>query len=122
MTECLGIIRALQANRIKDVAVITDGRFSGWTKGYLAIGNVCPEAQVGGPLALVQKGDPIRVDVPNRRLDVDISEEEMARRKSKWSPPDQSKITGTLLIYATTALQADEGAGWPVRWSDLDRR
>jgi dihydroxy-acid dehydratase len=122
MTECLGIIRALQANRIKDVAVITDGRFSGWTKGYLAIGNVCPEAQVGGPLAHVQKGDPIRVDVPNRTLDVDITEKEMARRKSKWSPPDQSKITGTLLMYATTALQADEGAGWPVRWSDLDRR
>ncbi len=122
MTECLGIIRALQTNGIKDVAVITDGRFSGWTKGYLAIGNVCPEAQVGGPLALVQTGDPIRVDVPNRTLDVALSEKEMARRKSEWNPPDQSDITGTLLMYATTALQADEGAGWPVRWSDLDRR
>jgi dihydroxy-acid dehydratase len=122
MMECLRIIMALKASGTKDVAVITDGRFSGWTKGYLAIGNVCPEAQVGGPLALVQKGDPIRIDVPNRRLDVDISEREMARRKSTWSPPDQSKITGTLLMYATTALQADQGAGWPVRWSDLDRR
>ena len=120
MTECLRIIYALRSKRVKDVAVITDGRFSGWTKGYLAIGNVCPEAQVGGPLALVQDGDSIRVDVPNRRLDVDISEEEMARRKSKWTPRDQSHITGTLLLYAKMALQADQGAGWPVRWSDMD--
>ncbi len=104
------------------MAVITDGRFSGWTKGYLAIGNVCPEAQVGGPLALVREGDTIRVDVPNRRLDVQVSEEEMEKRKSEWIPRDQSDVTGTLLIYATSALQADLGAGWPVRWSDLDKK
>jgi len=122
MRECLSIVNALKSKRVKDVAVITDGRFSGWTKGYLAIGNVCPEAQVGGPLALLQDGDPIVVDVPNRRLDVDISEKEMEKRKSNWRPPDQSHITGTLLMYATSALQADQGAGWPVRWSDLDGR
>ena len=121
MTECLGIVMALKANGVKDVAVITDGRFSGWTKGYLAIGNVCPEAQVGGPLAFVQNGDSIRVDVPNRKLDVNISEEEMAKRKSQWAPRNQSYITGILLLYAKTALQADQGAGWPVRWSDLGR-
>jgi dihydroxy-acid dehydratase len=121
MTECLGIIIALKSRQVKDVAVITDGRFSGWTKGYLAIGNVCPEAQVGGPLALVQEGDKIRVDVPSRKLELEVSEKEMKRRKSKWTPPDQSNVTGTLLIYATTALQADQGAGWPVRWSDLDK-
>ncbi len=122
MTECLGIIIALKTRKVKDVAVITDGRFSGWTKGYLAIGNVCPEAQVGGPLALVKEGDKIRVDVPNRRLDLQISDEEMKSRKSAWKPLDQSNVTGTLLIYATTALQADEGAGWPVRWSDLGKK
>jgi dihydroxy-acid dehydratase len=122
MTECLGIIIQLKSRRIRDVAVITDGRFSGWTKGYLAIGNVCPEAQVGGPLALVREGDTIRVDVPNRRLDVLVSEEEMEKRKSEWTPRDQSGVTGTLLIYATSALQADLGAGWPVRWSDLDKK
>jgi dihydroxy-acid dehydratase len=120
MTECLGIVFALKSNNVKDVAVITDGRFSGWTKGYLAIGYVCPESQVGGPLALVQEGDTISVDVPNRRLDLKISDEEMASRKAQWSPRDQSHVTGTLLLYARTALQADDGGGWPVRWSDLD--
>ena len=118
MTECLSIISALKARQIKDVAVITDGRFSGWTKGYLAIGNVCPESQVGGPLGLVQEGDKIRVDVPNRLLDLQITDEALAHRKAAWTPPDQSHVTGLLLLYAMTALQADEGAGWPVRWSD----
>ena len=104
----------------ESIALLTDGRFSGWTKGYLAIGNVCPEAQVGGPLALVRDGDKIDIDVPNRKLDVDISEEEIAQRRSEWTPPDQSHVKGTLLMYAMTALQADKGAGWPVRWSDKD--
>jgi len=121
MTECLGIIIALKSKKIKDVAVITDGRFSGWTKGYLGIGNVCPEAQVGGPLCLVKEGDKIRVDVPNRKLDLLVPAAELKKRRSTWKPMDQSKITGTPLIYATQALQADQGAGWPVRWSDLDR-
>jgi dihydroxy-acid dehydratase len=120
MTECLGIVFALRNNNVKDVAVITDGRFSGWTKGYLAIGYVCPEAQVGGPLALVQEGDVIHVDVPKRRLELKVSDKELAERKARWVPRDQSNITGTLLIYAKTALQADQGGGWPVRWSDID--
>lgn len=120
MTECLGIVFALKSKNIKDVAVITDGRFSGWTKGYLAIGNVCPESQIGGPLALVSEGDTISVDVPRRRLDLKVPEEEIARRRSQWSPRDQSHVTGTLLLYARTALQADQGAGWPVRWDDME--
>jgi dihydroxy-acid dehydratase len=122
MTECLAIVGALRANNVPDVAVITDGRFSGWTKGYLAIGNVCPEAQVGGPLALVKNGDRIRVDVANRRIDIEISDEEMAQRKAEWTPPSQDDAMGTLLMYAKTALQADEGAGWPVRPSDFDAK
>ena len=65
-------------------------------------------------------GDKINIDVPNRKLDVDISEEEMVRRRSEWTPPDQSHVKGVLLMYAMTALQADQGAGWPVRWSDKD--
>jgi len=119
MTECLGIVWALKANAIRDVAVITDGRFSGWTKGYLAIGHVCPEAQIGGTLAVVEDGDPIRVDIPNRRIDLLLPEEEIERRLKAWRPPDQSHIKGMLLIYAMCALQADQGAGWPSRWKDL---
>ncbi|MEJ2247546.1 MAG: dihydroxy-acid dehydratase [Acidobacteriota bacterium] len=122
MTECLPLINAMKAKGIRDIPVISDGRFSGWTKGYLAIGNVCPEAQIGGPLALVREGDKIRVDIPGRSLDLLVSEAEMARRKQKWTAPDQSGITGTLLQYAASALQADQGAGWPVRWKDLDRQ
>jgi dihydroxy-acid dehydratase len=118
MTECLPIVGALRGKGIKDVAVITDGRFSGWTKGYLAIGSVCPESQVGGTLALVQDGDQIKVDVPHRRLDLDVPEKELAERRSRWVPPDQADVKGTLLIYARNALQADQGAGWPVRSSD----
>ncbi len=120
MTECLGVVHALRSNNVKDVAIITDGRFSGWTKGYLAIGYVCPEAQVGGPLALVEEGDTIHVDVPKRKLELKVSEKELAKRKAKWVPRDQSDVTGTLLIYAKTALQADQGGGWPVRSSDID--
>ena len=122
MSECLVIISTLRAKGVKDVIVITDGRFSGWTKGYLAIGNVCPEAQVGGTLALLKNGDKIRVDVPNRRLDVELSDEEIEKRRAAWTPPAQPRAMGTLLMYATSALQADEGAGWPVRWSDLDKK
>ncbi len=120
MTESLAIVGALRMRGVKDVAIITDGRFSGWTKGYLAIGHVCPEAQVGGPLALLQDGDRIHVDIPNRRLDVELSEQEMKRRKAKWSPPEQTHIKGVLAIYAKMALQADQGAGWPVRMSDFE--
>jgi dihydroxy-acid dehydratase len=72
VTECLSIIRALITKQIKDVAIIADGRFSGWTKGYLSIGHVCPEAQVGGSLALLQDGDRILVDIPGRRLNVQV--------------------------------------------------
>jgi dihydroxy-acid dehydratase len=116
----LSVVRALKIAGVKDIAIITDGRFSGFTKGYLAIGHVCPEAQVGGPLALLQDGDRIHVDIPNRRLDVDLSKKEMAARKARWTPPDPSRFTGVIALYAKTALQADLGAGWPVRSSDFE--
>ena len=116
----LSVVRALKLAQVKDIAIITDGRFSGFTKGYLAIGHACPEAQVGGPLALLKDGDQIRVDIPNRRLDVELSDEEMARRRALWTPPDPSKIAGLIAMYARCALQADQGAGWPARWSDFD--
>lgn len=118
----LSVVRALKIARVRDIAIITDGRFSGFTKGYLAIGHCCPEAQVGGPLGLLRDGDRIRVDIPNRRLDVELSEEEMAERRGRWTPPDQSAVTGVIAMYARCALQADQGAGWPVRWTDFEER
>ena len=118
MTECLSLVRALKAKAVKDVAVITDGRFSGWTKGYVAIGHVCPEAQVGGTLALLHDGDRISLDVPARKLDVELSEAELSKRKSQWRAPAQPHATGVLAVYARLALQADQGAGWPVRPTD----
>jgi dihydroxy-acid dehydratase len=116
----LSIVRALKMRQVRDIALITDGRFSGFTKGYLAIGHVCPEAQVGGNLALLKDGDRIVVDVPNRRLDVQLTEAELRKRRAKWSPPDLSHMTGIAAMFARTALQADEGAGWPARWTDFD--
>ena len=120
MPCCLSIIRALKLKQVKDIAIITDGRFSGFTKSYVAVGHICPEAQVGGPLALLQDGDRIRVNIPDRLLDAEVSEAEMERRRAGWTPPDPSNITGVDVLYAKVALQADQGAGWPVRWTDFD--
>jgi len=116
----LGLVRALKLKAVTDIAIITDGRFSGFTKGYLAIGHVCPEAQTGGALGLLQDGDRIRVNVQERRLDVLLSDDELKRRRAAWSPPDQSELEGVTALYAHCALQADEGAGWPARLADFD--
>jgi dihydroxy-acid dehydratase len=121
MPCCLGILWALKGRQIKDIAIITDGRFSGFTTSYLAIGHVCPEAQVGGLLAFIQDGDRIHVDIPNRRLDAEISESEIVRRKANWTPPTPPNLPGVANLYGRLALQADEGAGWPVRWEDFDK-
>ncbi|MGD8283651.1 MAG: dihydroxy-acid dehydratase [Desulfobacterales bacterium] len=92
-----------------DVFVVTDGRFSGFTEGS-AIGHVAPEAAVGGPIAVVEEGDPVVIDIPSRKLDLDISQEEITRRLNVWSPPPAKVTRGILAIYAKTALQAHEGA------------
>jgi dihydroxy-acid dehydratase len=92
-----------------DVFVVTDGRFSGFTEGS-AIGHVAPEAAVGGPIAIVEEGDPVMIDIPSRKLDLDISEKEISRRMEAWSPPPAKVKRGILAIYARTALQAHEGA------------
>ena len=92
-----------------DVFVVTDGRFSGFTEGS-AIGHVAPEAAVGGPIAIVEEGDRVVIDIPSRKLDLDISQEEITRRLNVWSPPPAKVTRGILAIYAKTALQAHEGA------------
>jgi len=92
-----------------DIFVVTDGRFSGFTEGS-AIGHVAPEAAVGGPIAIVEDGDRVVIDIPSRRLDLDISEEEISRRLARWSPPRPKVQRGILAVYARMALQAHEGA------------
>jgi dihydroxy-acid dehydratase len=118
--ECLSALYGLKEQKIEDVIVISDGRFSGFTQGYLSIGHVCPEAQVGGPLALVKDGDRISLDIPARKLELKVTETELKKRKAQWKAPSQAKVTGMLTIYAKLALQADEGGGWPARWEDFD--
>ncbi len=91
------------------VALITDGRFSGASRGA-AIGHVCPEAAVGGPIALVEEGDRIKINIPENRLDVDISDEEMAARRAKWKPRDPGVMTGYLARYHAMVTSASNGA------------
>lgn len=91
------------------VALITDGRFSGASRGA-SIGHVCPEAAVGGPIALVEEGDIISIDIDNHRLDVKVSDDEMAARKEKWQPRKPQVTNGYLARYAAMAAPASRGA------------
>ena len=91
------------------VALITDGRFSGASRGA-SIGHTSPEAAVGGPIALVEEGDIISIDIDNHQMNVLVSEEEMAARKAKWQPRTPQVTTGYLARYASLVTSADRGA------------
>lgn len=93
----------------ESVALVTDGRFSGGTQGP-CIGHVSPEAMVGGPIAMVEDGDEIVIDIPNRKLDINITEELLAKRKAKWTPPKPKITQGMLARYARCVTSADKGA------------
>ncbi|HHT9158746.1 MAG: dihydroxy-acid dehydratase [Planctomycetes bacterium GWF2_39_10] len=93
----------------ESVALITDGRFSGGTQGP-CIGHVSPEAMVGGPIALVEDGDEIIIDIPNRRLDLNVTKDVLAERKAKWIPPKPKITRGVLARYAKCVTSADKGA------------
>ena len=93
----------------ESVALVTDGRFSGGTQGP-CVGHVSPEAMVGGPLAMVEDGDEIVIDIPNRKLDINIAEELLAKRKAKWTPPKPKITQGMLARYARCVTSADKGA------------
>ncbi|MDP2899807.1 MAG: dihydroxy-acid dehydratase [Candidatus Bathyarchaeota archaeon] len=93
----------------EEVALITDGRFSGASRGP-CIGHVSPEAAAGGPIALIEDGDNITIDIPNRRLELGVSEKELARRKAKWTPPEPKVKKGYLVRYASLVTSADNGA------------
>lgn len=91
------------------VALITDGRFSGASRGA-AIGHISPEAAVGGPIALVEEGDTIRINIPENKLDFVISEEEMEERRAKWQPRTPKITTGYLARYAAMVTSGNRGA------------
>jgi len=91
-----------------DVALITDGRFSGGSHGFI-IGHVVPEAQEGGPIALVENGDVITLDAKKRTVELEVSAEELERRRAKWTPPPLKATRGTLYKYIKSVKSASEG-------------
>ena len=91
------------------VALITDGRFSGASRGA-SIGHVSPEAAVGGPIALVEEGDLIQIDIPNLSIHLDVSDEELAKRKANWTPREPKVTTGYLARYAAVVTSGNRGA------------
>ncbi|MCY3727900.1 MAG: dihydroxy-acid dehydratase [Nitrospira sp.] len=110
MREMLGVTSALVGAGLGEtVALLTDGRFSGATHGMMA-GHVTPEATKGGPIAVVRNGDTITFDVPNRRLDVQLSPDEMAGRLQQWTAPPPKYTSGVLAKYARTVSSASKGA------------
>jgi dihydroxy-acid dehydratase len=110
MREMLGVTSAIVgAGMGETVALMTDGRFSGASRG-LMVGHVAPEAIVGGPIAAIREGDVISIDIANRRLDVELSEDEMAARLADWTPPPPRYATGVMAKYAAQVSSASEGA------------
>jgi len=91
------------------VALITDGRFSGASRGA-SIGHISPEAAVGGPIALVEEGDIIKINIPENTLNMDVSDEELARRKAAWTPKEPNITTGYLARYAAMVTSGNRGA------------
>ena len=110
MQEMLQVTAALVGEGLGDtVALLTDGRFSGGTHG-LMIGHVAPEAALGGPIAIVEEGDTIVIDVDRKALDLEIGPDEMARRFEAWTPPDARYRGGVMAKYAAQVGSASEGA------------
>ena len=91
------------------VALITDGRFSGASRGA-AIGHVSPEAAVGGPIALIEEGDIIEINIPEKKLNVRVSDEELAARRKEWQPREPRVKTGYLARYASLVTSGNTGA------------
>jgi dihydroxy-acid dehydratase len=110
MREMLGVTAAVVGQGHEDdVALLTDGRFSGATRGPM-VGHVAPEAAVGGPIALLEDGDEVTVDIPNRDLSVDLSADELDARKADWEPHPPKYTSGVLAKYGTDFGSAANGA------------
>ena len=91
------------------VALITDGRFSGASRGA-SIGHVSPEAAVGGPIALIEEGDRIKINIPENTINVDLPDEVLAERRAKWQPREPKVKTGYLARYTSLVTSANRGA------------
>ncbi|MBQ2275142.1 MAG: dihydroxy-acid dehydratase, partial [Lachnospiraceae bacterium] len=91
------------------VALITDGRFSGASRGA-SIGHISPEAAVGGPIALIEEGDIIKINIPENTINVDVSDEELEERRKKWQPREPKVTTGYLARYASMVTSGNKGA------------
>jgi dihydroxy-acid dehydratase len=110
MREMLGVTALIYGQQMgEQVALVTDGRFSGATRG-ICVGYVAPEAVVGGPLGLVRDGDRVRIDAVARRMDLLISDAELAARRAAWKPAPPRHKAGLLAKYARQVGQADKGA------------
>jgi dihydroxy-acid dehydratase len=110
MREMLATTAALVGQGLgKKVAMVTDGRFSGGTRG-LMIGHVAPEAFVGGPIALVKDGDEISIDIETNSINLNVSEEELNQRREEWKPPKPNYTSGALAKYASLVGSAAQGA------------
>ena len=110
MREMLAVTAALAGQGLdKEVALITDGRFSGATRGA-SLGHCSPEAAVGGPIALVKEGDKITLDINNYKITLEVSDEELAKRRAAWVAPEPKVKTGYLARYAKMVSSADKGA------------
>ena len=110
MREMLSVTAALVGQGLGEkIAMVTDGRFSGATRGFM-IGHVSPEAMLGGPIALVKNGDSILIDIKKGKIDLDLSKTELGRREKKWKPLKPHYKTGALAKYASLVSSASEGA------------
>ena len=110
MREMLAVTGALIGQGLGDsVALVTDGRFSGASHGPM-VGHVAPEAAVGGPIGLLQEGDIVTLDIPNRELNVRLTEEEFTDRRARWQPIPAKYTSGLLAKYAKLVSSAAEGA------------
>ncbi|MEE8385909.1 MAG: dihydroxy-acid dehydratase, partial [Dehalococcoidia bacterium] len=110
MREMLAVTAAIAGQGLgEEVALITDGRFSGATHGFMT-GHVAPEAAVGGPIALLRDGDVISLNIPDRRIEVQVPEEEMKGRREAWQEPAPRYTSGALSKYARLVSSASEGA------------
>ena len=106
MLQPTGLIMSLGLG--KDVALITDGRFSGASHGFI-VGHVTPEAQEGGPLALVEDGDVIQIDAKRNRIDLEVEAPQLEARRAAWEAPPLKATRGTLYRYIKTVKSASEG-------------